>query len=256
MSKVVTVGVTALLDQNGNADGLGHQLVQNCQSLRGQLIREKIDPRQVSARPGEAGDKTELDRVFTDAEDDWGRRCCSFGRLRRHIAGCGDDSHLAAHQIRHQGREAIVLAFQPVVFDRYVLTINVGVLAEAFAKRGRKAGVAISRPISDKPDNRHCCLLRASCDWPRSGGGAEKRYELAPSHCHPRVSDRAIVSDYGTALEGGHLRSGSKADICAAKGHVCCNPNSDRFRISAFAVSRGTRRTRRQDWTSRALTIC
>jgi hypothetical protein len=62
------------IDQHGNANGLGHQLVQKCQPLGGDLPGEKIDPRQVSARPGEAGDKTELDGVFRDAEDDRDRR--------------------------------------------------------------------------------------------------------------------------------------------------------------------------------------
>ena len=62
------------IDQHGNPNGLGHQLVQKCQPLRSQLIREKIDPCQVSARPGEAGDETELDGVFADAEDDRDRR--------------------------------------------------------------------------------------------------------------------------------------------------------------------------------------
>ena len=56
--------------------------MQQLQPFRLQLTRKKIDPRQISARPGEAGDKTELDRVFADAEDDRDRRGRSFGRER------------------------------------------------------------------------------------------------------------------------------------------------------------------------------
>ena len=42
----------------------GHQLTQEFQPLCHQLGTEKIDTCQVAARPGEAGDKTEPDRVF------------------------------------------------------------------------------------------------------------------------------------------------------------------------------------------------
>jgi len=61
------------------------ELVQKCQPLRSQLIREKIDPRKVSVRPGETGNQTKLDRVFADAEDDWDRRGRSFGRERSRL---------------------------------------------------------------------------------------------------------------------------------------------------------------------------
>jgi hypothetical protein len=43
---------------------------------------KKIDAGHVAAWPGEAGDKTKLDRVFGDAEDDRDRRRCGFGRKR------------------------------------------------------------------------------------------------------------------------------------------------------------------------------
>src|SRR5262249_41650652 len=75
------------IDQHGNSNRLGYQLVQQCQSLRSQLIREKINPGQVSARPGEAGDKTHLDRVFADTKDDRDRRGRSFGCKRSSVAG-------------------------------------------------------------------------------------------------------------------------------------------------------------------------
>ena len=45
-----------------------------------QLLDENIDARRITAGPGEAGDKTELDRVIADTEDDRDRRCCSFSR--------------------------------------------------------------------------------------------------------------------------------------------------------------------------------
>jgi hypothetical protein len=56
--------------------------MQESQPLGHQLVEERIDAGRVAARPSEAGDKTKLDRVITDTEDDRDRRCCSFGRDR------------------------------------------------------------------------------------------------------------------------------------------------------------------------------
>jgi hypothetical protein len=45
------------------------KLAQEFQSLGGQLATEKIDTCQIAARPGEAGDKTKLHRVFAGDEE-------------------------------------------------------------------------------------------------------------------------------------------------------------------------------------------
>jgi len=37
-----------------------------------------------------------------------------------------------------------------------------------------------------------------------------------------------MLSDRATAMEEGHVRFGSQADMCAAKPHVRFTPNSDR----------------------------
>ncbi len=130
------------IDQHGDANGLGHQLVQKCQPLRLQLSREKIDSRQVAARPGEAGDKTKLHRVFADAEDDRGRRGRSFGCKRSKVAGWrGDNGHAPAHEVSHERRKAIELALQPVVLHRYVLALDVAGFVEALAERGAKGRI-------------------------------------------------------------------------------------------------------------------
>ena len=156
--------------------------MQEPQPLGHHLRVEKIDAGRVAARPGETGDKTQLDRVFADAEDDRDRRCCSFGRERGRVAGRGDHGHPAADQISHQCRQAIVLALQPVVLDRHVLAVDVAGFVEAFAERGHKARVGIGRPVSDKPDHRQRRLLRARRERPRSRRAAKKRDEIAPLH--------------------------------------------------------------------------
>ena len=110
--------------------------MQKRQPLCLQLVREKIDPRQVAARPGKAGDETELDRVFADAEDDRGRRGRSFGCKRRQVAGGrGDNGHATAHELSHERRKAIELALQPVVLHRHVLAFDVAGFVEALTER-------------------------------------------------------------------------------------------------------------------------
>ena len=138
--------------------------MQEPQPLGHHLRDEKIDAGRVAARPGEAGDKTKLDRVIADAEDDRDRRCRSFGRERGHVAGRGDDGHLSADQISHQRRQAIVLALQPVVLDRHVLALDVAGFAEAFAERGHIARGGIGRAVWTNPITgiAGCCARAAS----------------------------------------------------------------------------------------------
>src|SRR5712691_5097311 len=54
--------------------------MQKPQPLGRKFSRKKIDAGRIAARPGKAGDKTQLDRVFANAEDDRDRRGRSFGR--------------------------------------------------------------------------------------------------------------------------------------------------------------------------------
>jgi hypothetical protein len=130
------------LTQHGNPNSLGHQLVQKFQPLRSQLIPEKIDPRQVSTRPGDAGDKTKLDRVFADAEDDRDLCSRSFGCKRSKVAGWrGDNGDATTHEVSHEQRQAIELAFQPVVLHRYVLALDVAGFVEALAERCGKGRI-------------------------------------------------------------------------------------------------------------------
>src|SRR5262249_3943982 len=99
------------IDQHGNPNGLGHQFLQKCHPLRTQLSCEKIDAGQVSARPGEAGDETELDGVFADAEDDRDRRGRGFGGKRSSVAGWrSDNGDTTTHKVSHERPKAIELA--------------------------------------------------------------------------------------------------------------------------------------------------
>ena len=158
--------------------------MQEPQPLGRHLVGEKIDAGRVAAGPGEAGDKTKLDRVFADAEDDRDRRGCSFGRERSgHAAGRGDHGHLSADQIGHQCRQAIVLALQPVVLDRHVLAFDVAGFVEAFAERGRMRAEASGDPPLINPTTgiAGCCARAASGQATAAPPSAEMNCRLPMS---------------------------------------------------------------------------
>src|SRR5262249_11650605 len=52
------------IDEHGHTSGGWDEVTQEVQPLRRQLAADKVDARRVTTRPVEAGDKTELDRVF------------------------------------------------------------------------------------------------------------------------------------------------------------------------------------------------
>jgi len=71
--------------------------MQQVEPLCCQLTAEKVDPCQVAARPGEAGDKTKPYRVFGGNEGDRDRRGCRLGSGRRDGRARGDYSDLSAN---------------------------------------------------------------------------------------------------------------------------------------------------------------
>ena len=98
------VGSAGLM-QHGDPLGRGHQCPQQLQPLRRQLGREEIDSGRIAARPGEARDKAEPDRVFGHENTDRDRR----GRLgrghRRRRAGRDDHVDAPANELGRQHRQ-------------------------------------------------------------------------------------------------------------------------------------------------------
>src|SRR5262249_32197236 len=194
------------IDQHGNPNGLRHQLVQKCQPLRTQLIRKKIDSRQVATRLGEAGDKAELHRVVADAEDDRDGRGRSFGHLGGIVAGWrGDDGYTTTHEVSHERRKAIEFALQPMVVHHYVLSLDVARFVEALAERGGKG--RIRRSGIDEADDRHRWLLRPRRERPRGSRATEKRDELAPLH----LRGHSITSSAMASKVAGTVRRSIRA---------------------------------------------
>src|SRR5262249_28567785 len=126
-------GSIGRIGEHSHASCGGHKLTKEFQPLRYQLTSDPIDPCDVTARLGEAGDKTKSDWVFGDAEDNWNRRGCRLGRERRG-AECGDHGNLAANQCGRQLRQPIHLILGPPLFDCYVLVLDKAGLLQALAK--------------------------------------------------------------------------------------------------------------------------
>src|SRR5262249_49226723 len=96
---------------------------------------QKIDARQVAARPSEAGDETELDRVIASDEDNGDRCGCRLGgECRRVTSRRGDYGNLSTNQFGCKLRQPIVLALRPAVFDHYVLALHIADLLQALPK--------------------------------------------------------------------------------------------------------------------------
>ena len=153
------------VDQTGDRGRLRHQLAQQSQPLRDQLRGQSGDAGDVAARPVEAGDEAELDRIAAGLEHDRNRRGRRLGReAGSGAAGGGDHGNRPADQFGGQRRQPIVLALRPAVFDRDVLALGIAGFAQAFAECrqiGRHAGGA---PLSRNPITgiAGCCARAAS----------------------------------------------------------------------------------------------
>src|SRR5262249_25139308 len=133
----------------------------------------------VAAWSGEVGDKTELDRVIADSEDDRNRRGCrSGGECRRRGAGRDDHGYPAADQIGHQIRKSIVVAFGRPDLDCNVLAQNITAFTKALMERGQAAWRIDN---VNKPDHGQRRLLRPRHERP-SRRAAEQRDERAALH--------------------------------------------------------------------------
>ena len=96
-------GRLAGLTSNGNTSGLGHQIMEESQPFRRNLLGEKTDPGGVATRPGKAGDQTKRDRVSADAEDDRDRCGRRFGRLSSSgWAGRSDNGDGTADEVSNE----------------------------------------------------------------------------------------------------------------------------------------------------------
>jgi hypothetical protein len=132
------------INESGNDGRRGHELVQHLQLLLGQLHAQRGHAGDVAARPIQAGDKANLDRVAPYRKDDRDRCGCGFGRDRR-VYGPGRSDHgdLATHQIDRQLWQSIVLALRPVVYDRNIPAFDITSFAQALPEGGQTNNVRV-----------------------------------------------------------------------------------------------------------------
>jgi hypothetical protein len=129
--------------EDRDAGHCGHQLAQQLQPLGYQLAEEKVDPRQVAAGPGEAGDEAQLDRVFGDRKHDRNRGGRGLGGDGRGGAAARDNGRdLSADQIGCHGRQPVELIVSPAVFDRDVRAFRIAHVLQALMKGLEAVGEA------------------------------------------------------------------------------------------------------------------
>ena len=105
----------------------------------------------------------------------------------------GDDHiDLETSQVRHERRKPIIVAIRPAVFDDKIPSFLIAEIAQARAKGLWAFGQTVRSGRSQEPDPKDLrrWLLRTRSERPRNRRTAEKRDELAPSHCRPEDLDR------------------------------------------------------------------
>ena len=142
--------------------GRGNEIVQQSQTLLGQLRGEDVDSGRIAAGSGEAGDEPQLDRIGAGVEHDGDR--CGRGLDRSSgsfAADRDDDGDLAANEIGRQRRHPLILALGPAVLDRDVAALDEASFLQALAEAGDEMRERTGRRGTEEPNHRHRRLLRA-----------------------------------------------------------------------------------------------
>src|SRR5262245_19962422 len=192
------------IHKDGDAGNCGDQRAQKFKPLCYQLGCKKVDTRHVAAGPGEADNKTKLDRILARDEYDRHRRCCRFGNDGHLFAGRCDHCDLAANQIGRHLRKPIVLIFGESVDNRDILALDIAGLFQTLAKSAQAFRDGIRRSRIEETNHRYRRGLRVGCRWPCNRRAAEQRDELA-------ATDHSITSSARASSEGGTSRPSALA---------------------------------------------
>src|SRR5262249_11948195 len=93
-----------------------------------------------------------------------------------------DRSYPTAYQVGRKCGQAIILILRPTILNYNITALHIADLFKALPERARHGCIAIRGCAVQKADYRHCQLLRARCQRPRSCRAAEQRDELASLH--------------------------------------------------------------------------
>src|SRR5262245_43785086 len=98
----------------------------------------------------QAGDKSKLDRVQSDVEDDWDRGGGHLGRQSSRGTGrYSNHGHLATNQIGCQRWKLIVSTLRPTIFNRYVPAFDITSFVQTPVKGGQTKGIGLARASAD-----------------------------------------------------------------------------------------------------------
>src|SRR5262245_61156015 len=168
------------MNEHSDTGDRRYQPEQELQPFCGQLTADKIDARKVVARPSEASDKTDLDRIFPDKKHDGdgcGRSLC---RQRRRTI-CGNHRHPSPNQLRCELWQSIRLILSPAVHYRDVLSFDEAGIFQAPVECAQAVSERFGRGAVEEANRRNRRLLRARRERPRRRA-AEQRDELAALH--------------------------------------------------------------------------
>src|SRR5262245_6330920 len=153
-----------------------------------------------------------------------GSRC--LGHNCRWSSGSDNHCHLTTYQVGRQRGQALVLIISEAIFNCDILAFDKACVLQTLAKRSQEMRCVVWRFCTEKPDNRHCRLLRTRRKWPRERA-AEQTYEMASSHRRPDAQIKSIVSIFTGPPKGVDVRFGSKADMCTATRDVRHGPKAN-----------------------------
>jgi hypothetical protein len=85
------------------------------------------------------------------------------------------------------------VTLRPAIYDRNVFVLDETDFVQAIVKRSNGVGVGVRCIWIEKPDHRHCRLLRARSERPRRRRAAEQRDDFAPFH---EFSRKPTITDH------------------------------------------------------------
>src|SRR5712692_4446745 len=168
---------------DGNPREPGNGPLEQLQALGHSLAHDNGEPRDVAARPSEAGHVAGADGIRVAREYYGNRRGRSLGRSSVDGSRCNDDINLEPDQFLHQAWEPIEPPLGPAVLDRDVLSLDPTQIAQTLAERFERMrphgrGIPQKSDTVDLPR-----LLRASRER-RGEDGANHARDEGPAVHH------------------------------------------------------------------------
>ena len=92
------------IDQHGNSNRFGHQVVQEPQPLGHKFSEENIDAGHIASRPSKAGDQPQPDGVFADEEDNRVVVVAALAASAAALTSVAITAHTSADEVGHERR--------------------------------------------------------------------------------------------------------------------------------------------------------